>query len=435
MSTKPGLLFISHRLLFPPDKGERIRGWALLRHLAATYDIYLGCLTDEPVEPRSLEALRGVCAEVAVFGMHRRWQKVWALLRLRPGRALMLDYYQRDGLQRWVDGVVGRHRLDVVYIYSTAMAPYVFRGAAPDPARGLCPLDPHQGLKPLDPHDEKAIPRLILDMQDIDSEKWTSYAAQSAWPMRLIWAREGRTLLAYERAAAHACDSTLLVTEKEARRFIELAPESAARIDWLEHGVDAERFAPGPFPDPYAGLPGAGPDIVFTGNMDYWPNADAAIWFAREAMPGLRQRWPELRFHVVGANPGAEVLQLAQLAGVHVTGRVADVRPYVAHAALAVAPLRIARGIQNKVLEAMAMAKPVVASPGAFEGIRAEAGRDLLIADGVAETVRRVLEVLDGQHAGLGPAARARIEAGYSWQSGMARLDRILAAVTMEAGR
>ena len=276
---------------------------------------------------------------------------------------------------------------------------------------------------------------MVLDMQDIDSEKWTSYAARAAWPMRLVWAREGRTLLAFERAAAHACDSTLLVTEKEARHFMELAPESAARTDWLEHGVDTETFAPGSFANPYAGLPGAGPDIVFTGNMDYWPNADAAIWFAREIMPALRRRWPEVRFHVVGANPGAEVLRLARLAGVQVTGRVADVRPYLAHAALAVAPLRIARGIQNKVLEAMAMARPVVATSGAFEGIRATAGRELLVADGVEATVRRVLEVLDGQHAGLGPAARARIEAGYSWRAGLARLDRILARVTTAARR
>ena len=432
MSGKPGLLFISHRLLFPPDKGERIRGWNLLRHLAASYDIYLGCLTDEPAVPRSLEALRSVCAEVAVFGMNRRWQKIRALLRLRPGRALMLDYYQRDGLQRWVDHTLARRPINIIYIYSTAMVPYAFPGAAPDPARGLCPLAPPQGQAP-GPIGESG-PGLVLDMQDIDSEKWTSYATRASWPMRLVWAREGRTLLAFERAAAQACHTTLLVSETEARRFMQLAPESAARTDWLEHGVDTETFAPGDFPDPYAGLPGSGPDIVFTGNMDYWPNADAAIWFARAVLPALRQHRPELRFHVVGANPGAEVQLLARLPGVQVTGRVADVRPYLAHAALAVAPLRIARGIQNKVLEAMAMARPVIASPGAFEGIRAEPGRDLLVADGVEETLRCVLEVLDGRHTGLGPAARARIEAGYSWRAGLARLDRILAAAAPQAG-
>ena len=407
MSAKPGLLFVSHRLLFPPDKGERIRGWALLRHLSASYDIYLGCLDDEPAAPETLKALGGVCAEVAVFAMNKRRQKLHALLRARPGRPLMIDYYHHAGLQRWVAGVLARRPMEILYIYSAAMAPYV--------------LD----------YDR---PGRILDMQDIDSEKWTSYATRARWPMRLVWAREGRTLLAFERAAARACDATLLVTEKEAQRFIELAPESAGKIDWLEHGVDADSFAPSQnFPDPYAGLPGEGPDLVFTGNMDYWPNADAMLWFAHEVMPELRRHRPGLRLHIVGANPGADIKGLARLAGVHVTGRVADVRPYLAHAALVVAPLRIARGIQNKVLEAMAMGKPVAATSAAFEGIRAEPGRDLLVADGVAATVRCVLDVLAGQHAAIGAAGRALIEARYSWQSGMARLDRILATVRRTA--
>lgn len=402
MSAKPGLLFVSHRLLFPPDKGERIRGWALLRHLSGRYDIHLGCLNDTPATPEALAALGSQCVEVAAFTMDKRRQELHALLRARPGRPLMLDYYHHAGLQRWVDGVLARERMEILYIYSAAMAPYVLK------------------------YDR---PGRILDMQDIDSEKWTSYATRAGWPMRLVWAREGRTLLAFERAAARACDATLLVTPAEARRFRELAPESADKIDWLEHGVDADGFAPGQdFASPYAGLPGAGPDLVFTGNMDYWPNADAMLWFAREVLPDLRRHRPGLRLHIVGANPGPDIQELARLDGVYVTGRVADVRPYLAHAALVVAPLGIARGIQNKVLEAMAMGRPVVASPGAFEGISAEPGRDLLVADGAEATVRCVLEVLEGRHPGMGAAARARIEARYSWQSALARLDPILAA-------
>jgi sugar transferase (PEP-CTERM/EpsH1 system associated) len=409
MSGRPGLLFVSHRLPFPPDKGERIRGWALLRHLAASYDIHLGCLAEPPVSPGALAALRGCCAEVAAFPHRPRRQKLHALLRFRPGRPLMLDYYHSAALQRWVDGVLAHRRMEILYIYSTAMAPYV--------------LGHDRGHR-------------ILDMQDIDSEKWTSYAANARWPMRLVWAREGTTLLAFERAAARACDATLLVTEQEARRFIELAPEVADRIDWLEHGVDTGFFAPGrDFPDPYGALPGAGPDIVFTGNMDYWPNVDAVSWFAQVMMPPLRRLHPELRFAIVGANPTAAVKGLARLPGVHVTGRVADVRPYLAHAALAVAPLGLVRGIQNKVLEAMAMGRPVVASPGAFEGIEAEPGRDLLVADGAEATKRCILDVLAGGHAGMGAAARARIEARYSWRATLARLDRILATVAARARR
>jgi sugar transferase (PEP-CTERM/EpsH1 system associated) len=293
--------------------------------------------------------------------------------------------------------------MDVLYIYSAAMAPYLLH---------------HPGLR-------------VLDAQDIDSEKWTSYAAQARWPMRLVWAREGRTLLAFERLAASACDSTLFVTEAEARHFMTLAPESAGKIDWLENGVDLAKFDPDHDHDnPYAALPDQGPHLVFTGNMDYWPNADAVIWFAEQAMPALRQRHPGLCFHVVGANPGSRVLRLATLPGVYVTGRVPDVRPYLAHAAVAVAPLRIARGIQNKVLESMAMARPVVASPQAFVGIDAVAGRDLLVAEGAEDTVRCVLEVLDGTHPALASAGRARVEARYGWPAQLARLDGLLTALT-----
>jgi glycosyltransferase involved in cell wall biosynthesis len=175
--------------------------------------------------------------------------------------------------------------------------------------------------------------------------------------------------------------------------------------------------------------------LVFTGTMDYWPNVDAVSWFAHEVMPTLRAEWPDLRFWIVGASPTAEVRRLADLPGVHVTRRVADARPYLAHAAVAVAPLRIARGIQNKVLEAMGMAKPVVASPQAFEGVRATAGRDLLVADGADETVRSVTEILNGHHAGLGAAARAAVMHGYRWVATLAPLDSLVAGVTVTPPR
>ena len=156
--------------------------------------------------------------------------------------------------------------------------------------------------------------------------------------------------------------------------------------------------------------------------MDYWPNADAVTWFAGAVLPLLRAKIPDLRFWIVGANPGSEVRALATMPGVHVTGRVEDVRSYVAHAAVIVCPLRIARGIQNKVLEGMAMGRPVVASPAAFEGVRAEAGRALLVADGAAAFVEAVCAVLDGKHPNLGNAAREAMERGYAWDAVLAKL-------------
>ncbi len=292
--------------------------------------------------------------------------------------------------------LAGAH-MDIVYIYSAAMAPYAL-------------------------HQDR--PGKILDMQDIDSEKWALYARQSRWPMRAVWAREARTLLAYERQAAMACDATFFVTEAETRRFAELAPETADRLTWIEMGVDLDRFSPEVrFDSPFAG---DGPHLVFTGNMDYWPNADAVAWFAAEVLPLVRRRWRDAQFHIVGNNPGRDVLRLKETAGVSVTGRVPDVRPYVAHATVSVSPLRMARGVQNKVLEAMAMGRPVVASPQAFEGVRAVAGRDLLLADGAEQTARVVNEVIEGRHPGIGPAGRRAVEQGYGWPAILHKLDTYL---------
>ena len=242
--------------------------------------------------------------------------------------------------------------------------------------------------------------------------------------MRAIWA-EARTLLAYERIAAARSQATFLVTQPEVQRFAELAPESAHKVDAIEMEVHLDSFAPNlDLPCPYSA---PGPHIVFTGNMDYWPNADAATWFAHEILPELQGKRPGTCFHVVGNRPGPDILALAKHPGINVTGRVPDVRPYVAHADVSVGTLRMARGVQNKVLEAMALGKPVVASPQAFEGIKAVAGRDLLVADGAAETTAAVLSILNGEHPDLGLAARAAMERSYSWDTQFPearRLDR-----------
>jgi len=394
------LLFISHRIPWPLNKGEKIRAWNLIQHLRPNYRIHLGCVVDDPADMAHVDRLRDVCASVGAFPIDKGRQKAMALLRARPGRPLMPDFYFSRALQRWVDAVLARTKMDVLYIYSVAMAPYVL--ALDHPCK-------------------------ILDAQDIDSEKWAEYGRSAAYPMRFVWLREARTLLAYERAAAAACAWSFFVSEPEALRFRELAPESAGKIVAVECGVDLQRFTPDavydwPFGEGHANL-------VFTGNMDYWPNADAAMWFAREVMPLLLREEPGTVFWVVGANPGAEVLALQDLPGVRVTGRVEDVRPYVAHAGVIVAPLRIARGIQNKVLEGMASGKPVIASPAAFEGVRAEAGTELLVADGAAEFARLVLEVLRGGHAGLGAAGRAAMERGYAWSAVLGGMDRYLGSI------
>ena len=396
---KKQLIFISHRMPWPLNKGEKIRGWNVIQHLRRDFDVHLGCVVDDPADMAHVDLMRGVCASVGAFPIDRRRQKIRALLSARPGRPLMPDFYYSPALQRWVDETMARISMDVVYIYSVAVGPYVLRRQFAGAER----------------------PIMILDAQDIDSEKWAEYAAGTKFPMRAVWAREGRTLLAYERHAAARCDATFFVSEPEARRFMELAPEAAPTTTWVECGVDLERFAPGQsFESPFEN---GAQTLVFTGNMDYWPNADAVIWFARDVMPEIRKTHPSIEFWVVGANPGPDVQALAALPGVHVTGRVPDTRPYVAHATACVCPLRIARGIQNKVLEGMAMGRSVIASPAAYEGVRAVAGVDLLVADGAEGFVAAVDAVLAGQYAGLGAHARTAMENGYAWPFVLGRMD------------
>lgn len=398
----PRLLFLAHRLPYPPDKGDRIRSWHILEHVARRFEVELGCLSDDPADQDHLPKLRGLCAAVECVPVRLGLAAgARALLRARPGMPLTLGWFHAPRLRAWVAAGLAARRYDAAFVYSSAMAQYVLE------APGW-----------------RAVPARVLDLVDVDSEKWLAYAAEAGMPQRLLWAREARTLLAYERQAAAGFDRTILVSQAERDRFLELAPEAAARTDWVDNGVELARFDPSlAFINPYIS---GRPALVFTGTMDYRPNIQAVLWFAREVMPLLRGRKGAPDFHIVGARPSEAVRALAALPDVYVTGRVADTRPYIAHAAAAVAPLLIARGVQNKLLEAMAMGRPVIASGPAAEGIRAMPGRDLLVVDGAAATAQAITEVLDGQHKGLGAAGRLAMERGHDWPVTLRRLDPLL---------
>jgi sugar transferase (PEP-CTERM/EpsH1 system associated) len=268
------------------------------------------------------------------------------------------------------------------------------------------------------------IPR-VADLVDVDSDKWRQYADTQSWPYSAIYRRESRALLRFERQIAQRFDATVFVSAAEAGLFRRLAPESADRVWHVNNGVDADYFSPErTYVNPYGD---DGQVLVFTGAMDYWPNVDAVVSFANAVFPAIRRKVPAARFYIVGARPAPEVKMLAELPGVSVTGAVTDMRPYLAHASLAVAPLRMARGVQNKVLEAMAMAKPVLASPQAAEGIEAHIGSELLVAGDEAEFVQQASSVLErGNTAATGAAARARVLGYYAWESSLGRFEQLL---------
>jgi sugar transferase (PEP-CTERM/EpsH1 system associated) len=329
--------------------------------------------------------------------LHPRRAKLLSLTGLLTGEPLTLPYYRSAELARWAAALAADGTVTRGLAFSSAMAQFMPRG-----------LD-----------------RRVLDMVDVDSDKWTQYAPTQRWPLSWVYAREGRKLAAWEARVAADFDATLLVSREEAALLQRRAPAARDRIGAFENGVDADYFSPArDYPDPY---PADALGVVFTGAMDYWPNIDAVTWFADRIFPAVRDAVPAAQFTIVGSRPADAVLALARQPGVVVTGGVPDVRPWLAHAACAVAPLRIARGVQNKVLEAMAMARPVVASPQAAEGIRAEAGRDYALARDEAGFAAAVVAALRARASN--PGARERVLVHYDWARNVAVVDPLLDAV------
>lgn len=387
---KRDLLFLAHRIPYPPNKGDKIRSWHLLRHLAENWRIHLGAFVDDPEDWQHVEVLSSLCADLKLRALDPRIGKLRSLKGLASGEALTLPYYRDRQLTGWVEAKL-KAGVDTVVVYSSAMAQYVM--AAPG-----CVL--------------------VMDFVDIDSDKWRQYAPTKAWPLSWLYGREARRLLDWERRVAAEFDVGLFVSAAEAEDFHRLAPESKEKISYYNNGVDAGFFMPdAAYANPF---PSSIPAIVFTGAMDYWPNIDAVAWFARDVLPIILRSHPNAVFFIVGSKPGPEVRAL-ECESVKVTGRVEDVRPFLAHASVVVTPLRIARGIQNKVLEAMAMARTVVSSPQALEGISARLGEEIICAAGADEYAAAVCRVLNGFQCG--DAARKRVVDDYSWEASLARVD------------
>ena len=397
------ILFLVHRLPYPPNKGDKVRSYHLLKHLAARHRVFLGTFVDDPEDEQHVDWLRDLCAGLHVARLAPRRARLGSLRGLLTGEALTLPYYRDAGLQAWVQRTLERKAIDAAVIFSSAMAQYV---------------------------DANDLP-VLIDFVDVDSAKWTQYAPAHRWPMSWLYRREGSRLLAFERSVAVRAARGFFVTENETDLFRTLAPECGARIEPMGNGVDAEYFAPSDrWPSPFQSGEQA---VVFTGAMDYWPNVDAVNWFAREVLSVLRQRHPNARFWIVGRNPAPSVQSLVG-PDIVVTGTVPDVRPYLQHAAAVVAPLRVARGIQNKILEAMAMARPVVASASCAGAIDAHIGNELL----AAETLADYVDALDGllrdfrRAEDIGAAGRQRVLDHYSWDAHLSRIDRHLSQLQSE---
>jgi sugar transferase (PEP-CTERM/EpsH1 system associated) len=400
------LLYLPHRVPYPPNKGDKIRTYHLLRYLSRHYRVYLGTFADLAEDRAHEGALRQWCAEVRLIPLSPLRARARCTAGLLRGEPLSLAYYRSAELQQWVDRVVAEHGIGKAVTFSSMMTMYFDRPGAP---------------------------RLVADYCDVDSQKWAQYAEQRGWPASMIYGREARTLLAFERKMAARAAACTFVSSAEAELFVRLAPECADRVHAIGNGVDSEYFSPQPGrPSPY---PAGELPIVFTGAMDYWPNVDAVAWFAREVMPILAAAQPQARFYIVGMNPAPTVSALAG-ARVVVTGRVADVRPYLQHARVVVAPLRVARGVQNKVFEAMSMARPVVVSAAVAQGIHGAPLLEFDIAADAAEFARKVEALLDPAAGDeMGRRARRRVLDDYDWDARLAGFGALLDAAPARRAR
>lgn len=390
------LLLLVHRIPYPPNKGDKIRSFHLLKHLAGKYRVHLGAFVDDAADWQHVPLLREMCGETHFPALNSGAARLRSLVGLMRGEALSLPYYRNRDMQAWVNRLLRKRPIRRVLVFSGAMAQYVM-------GRDVAGV------------------RRVVDFVDVDSDKWRQYAVNRHFPMSVIYRREAVRLLDFERRVAAAFDAGVFVSREEAALFKRLAPESAARIGHVDNGVDSDYFSPErDYASPYQADEQV---LVFTGAMDYWANVDAVSWFAREVFPRVRERQPRARFYIVGGRPAEAVLQLNSLPGVHVTGAVSDVRPYLAHAVAAVAPLRIARGVQNKVLEALAMAKPVLATAAAAEGIEGDAG--LLLADDEQMQADLALRLLQGELA-AGGAGRECVLRCYNWTANLVRFEHLL---------
>jgi sugar transferase (PEP-CTERM/EpsH1 system associated) len=395
-----GILFLAHRLPFPPDRGDKIRSHNVLRALAALAPVHVGCF-GETVGDKAGEIDLAELAESHCMPMRDRplpLAGIEALVRREP---VSLAAFRDPTLSGWVARTLASHEIDTIYVFSGQMGQYVPPGWDA---------------------------RLVVDLVDVDSAKYEAYARDGRGPASWVYGREGRLLAREEARLAARASRTLLISEAEAELFAgRLPPGYQANITVLGNGIDARRFDPAGVAA-HPALAGAGPHIVFTGQMDYRPNVDAALRTVERLMPWIRAVHPDAQFHLVGRAPAPEVLALERKSGTRVWGEVPDVRPFLAAADIVLAPLVVARGVQNKVLEAMAMACPVVLTPTAATGIPGEDEIHFAIAESDEALVDRCLTLLARRPAAqaMGQAARRLVVERMSWAAMLAALPAIV---------
>ena len=384
------VLFLAQRVPYPPNRGDKITTWRLVERLGRAHTVRIVAFAHDEKDLAAAEQLREKGFPTSVVRYNDRRAKLGALPLLLSRTPLTLGVYGSSALQAEVERLAADS--DLAYAYSSSMGAF---------------LERHVQL-----------PR-IMHFGELDSDKWRQYAEQSSFPMRQVYGREQRTLLEFERRVARSFAANVVCTPLEQQVFERHIPGAPCTV--LRNGVDLVHYAP-----TWEGRDPA--RIVFTGVMNYRPNAEGCVWFVREILPLVRREVPSATFAIVGSHPTPEVQRLADVPGVEVTGFVDDTRTWLRRASVSVAPLRIARGIQNKVLEAMAMGLPVVGTTCATQRVEGVPGRDFRVQDEAEGFAREVVDLLRNpdRALALGRAARGFVEANYDWEVVFSPLDELV---------
>ena len=387
------ILYVCHRFPYPPRRGGTIRPFNMIKHLAQTHEVVVCSLTRSVQQTQDAQGIAPFCNEFHIGQVDDRVQTLRMIATLPTPFPASASYFHSNKLARDIERVLAEQKIDLIFVHCSSVAHYV--------------------------EHVKGIPK-ILDFGDMDSQKWLEYAQHKSFPRSLGYWWEGTRMRAEEKRLARRFDFCTAITRAERQTMIDYGMTTPT--DWFPNGVDNSFFAP------IDDVVYDRDTIVFIGRMDYFPNQQCMLDFCAEVMPLLRERRPAIKLQIVGAEPSPAIRQLGELPGVTVTGTVPDVRPYVTQAALTVAPLRIARGTQNQILEAMAMGTPVVCSSVAAGGDDAVPGEHIVTADTPETLCNAILHILDtpDERARLAQAGRARVLSNHAWPSSMKRLDAII---------
>ncbi len=395
------VLFLVHRIPYPPDKGDKIRSYHLLKYLCAEHRVFLGTFYDDADDRKYIAELEAVCAEVCVRPIGGWRSRFGALGALTRSASLSTGYYRDSYMARWVSSLTSREEIHAVVAFSSTMAQYL----------------PQQGAA------ERVA---IVDLVDVDSDKWRQYAVEASPPMSWLYGYEAAALKRYEADLIGGADFVSVVSEAEREIISGWVPEQSSRVRVIPNGVDYEYFQKNPArPSPYKAEARV---ALFTGAMDYYANVDGVCWFAEDVWPSVRERYPDAEFYIVGSNPAPAVIALKNVAGITVTGRVPDIRPYLEHATVSVAPLRLARGVQNKVLEALSMELPVVSTPEALRGLSGDLPDSAVAARNAEDFKQLICERLRRPSSYANESGRRYVKARYDWEVNLSEFGRMFGA-------